>query len=446
MSDFPSSRFERGARLARTGAKVGANYAKRHLQKKLGKQSDAEAESKFHRDNARQIYNEFAKLRGTALKLAQTISIDGSMVPEEFADVMAEAQYSVPPISKAYVRRIIQHELGKPPEQIFDNFEHEAFAAASLGQVHRARLKDGTNVAVKVQYPNVRETIESDLQMAKSIYKRMVNTRKIEAYFDEIRSTLLRETDYIQEGEQIKRYHEWYTGDEVVTPEWIPELSTSKVLTMTLLDGVHLSEFIKEHEVDTEMRDHFGQLLFNFFHAQVNEHCTLHADAHPGNFLYTNDGRLGVLDFGCVKTCPPEFFYDFLSMLPAHIDGDEEEIRRLYYKLEILVEDPDQSEAEMEVYQFCREFSDHIIEPYRHAEFDFGNTEYRDRLNKLVQRASELAEPRGSQHFVFLSRLLVGVYRMMMKLGAQVKTEDGIKRIKTYVEEHANDFAETEQH
>ncbi len=443
MSDFPSSRFERSARMARTGAKVGANYAKRHLQKKLGKQTDAEAESKFHRDNARQVYNEFAKLRGTALKLAQTISIDGSMVPEEFAEVMAEAQYSVPPISKALVRRIIQQELGKPPEQIFDKFEPEAFAAASLGQVHRARLKDGTDVAVKVQYPNVRETIESDLKMAKSIYKRLVSTRKIEAYFDEIRSTLIRETDYQQEGEQIQRYHEWYSGDEIVTPQWIPELSTRKVLTMTLLNGIHLSEFIQEYDVDIEKRDHFGQLLFNFFHKQVNEHCTLHADAHPGNFLYTDDGRLGVLDFGCVKTCPPEFFYDFLSMLPAHINGDEEEILRLYHKLEILVEDPYESEAEMEIYQFCREFSDHLIEPYRHSEFDFGNTEYRDRLNKLVRQATELAEPRGSEHFVFLSRLLVGVYRMMMKLGAHVKTEHGINRIMDYVDQHAEEFVET---
>ncbi len=439
MSEFPSSRFERGARLARTGAKVGANYAKRHLQKKLGKQSDAEAESKFHRENARKIYNEFAKLRGTALKLAQMISIDGSMVPEEFVDVMAEAQYSVPPISKVLVRRIISQELGKPPEQLFDDFEPEAFAAASLGQVHRAKLKDGTRVAIKVQYPNVRETIESDLSMAKVIYKRMISSRKIEAYFEEIRSTLITETDYIREGEHINRYHEWYSGEEVITPQWIPEFSTDKVLTMTLLDGIHLSEFIRKHEVDTELRDRFGQLLFNFFHAQVNEHCTLHADAHPGNFLYTDEGKLGVLDFGCIKTCPADFFYNFLSMLPAHLEGDDQEIRRLYDKLEILYENPDESESEMEIYEFCRSFADHIIEPYRHSEFDFGDQEYADRLNKLVRRASELAEPRGSEHFIFLSRLLVGVYRMMMKLGARVKTEEGLETILNYVRKHSGE-------
>lgn len=434
MSDFPSSRFERSARMAKTGAKVGTNYARRHLQKKFGKKYDAESESKFHKDNARQLYNEFAKLRGTALKLAQSISIDGSMLPEEFADVMAEAQYSVPPISQSLVRRIIKQELGSYPEHVFDDFEPDAIAAASLGQVHRAKLKDGTPVAIKIQYPNVRETIESDLSVAKSIFRRMVTTDKIDAYFNEIRTQLLRETDYLQEGEQINRYHEWYTGDKVVTPEWFSDYSTQKVLTMTLLEGVHLSEFIKMNEVDTEKRDHFGQLLFDFFHAQVNDRCTLHADAHPGNFLYTNDGRLGVLDFGCMKECPPDFFRDFLKLLPAHITKDEEEIRRLYFDLEILKEDPDSSESEKEIYDFCIRFSDHIIEPYRHSEFDFGNKAFGERLNELVQRASELAEPRGTEHFIFVSRLLVGVYRMMMKLGANVKIDHGREIIEEYLQ------------
>lgn len=434
MSKLPSSRFERGARMARTGAKVGTNYAKRRLQEKLGKKFDEESTSQFHKDNARKLYNEFAKLRGTALKLAQSISIDGSMLPEEFSDVMAEAQYSVPPISKALVRRIIQQELGQPPEKLFDDFDPEAMAAASLGQVHKARLKDGTPVAIKIQYPNIQDTIESDLSIAKSIFKQIITTNKIDAYFDEIRTTLVRETDYLEEGRHINLYHEWYTGDEVVTPRWIPELSTKKVLTMTLLEGIHLSEFIREHESDTAKRDHFGQLLFNFFHAQVNSNCTLHADAHPGNFLYTKDNRLGVLDFGCMKQCPPDFFQNFLMLLPAHLNEDEEEIRRLYHKLEILEDEPEASETEVEIYEFSRQFADHFIEPYRYSEFDFGDKEFAEQTNKLVQRASELAAPRGTEHFIFVSRLFVGVYRMMMKLGAKIKTEHGREAIENFLD------------
>ncbi|MDC0979527.1 AarF/UbiB family protein, partial [Balneolaceae bacterium] len=159
MSDFPSSKFERGRIIAKTGLKVGTNYAQRYLKKRItGKEESAK---EFHSENAREVFKEFTKLRGTALKIAQGMSMDQGFLPEEFAEVMTQAQYSVPPINKALVRAIIKRELGEYPEQIFAHFEADAFAAASIGQVHKAELKDGRKVAIKIQYPNVRETIDS---------------------------------------------------------------------------------------------------------------------------------------------------------------------------------------------------------------------------------------------------------------------------------------------
>src|SRR6056297_2210918 len=166
--DFPSSKFDRGKIFAKTGLKVGTNYAKRYLKKSVGKKETEEEGRQFHTENARQVFNEFTKLRGTALKISQSLSMDEGMLPDEFAEVMSEAQYSVPPINKALARSIIKKELGDYPEQLFAEFDSKALAAASIGQVHQARLDDGRKVAVKIQYPNVRNTIHSDMAMAKT--------------------------------------------------------------------------------------------------------------------------------------------------------------------------------------------------------------------------------------------------------------------------------------
>ena len=143
------------------------------------------------------------------------MSMDQGFLPEEFAEVMTQAQYSVPPINKALVRAIIKkRELGEYPEQIFAHFEADAFAAASIGQVHKAMLKDGRKVAIKIQYPNVRETIDSDMVVAKSLARRIIKKgQDIDPYFDEIRSTLLIETDYLHEGAQIKAFKERFGGE-----------------------------------------------------------------------------------------------------------------------------------------------------------------------------------------------------------------------------------------
>src|SRR5699024_8883297 len=141
-NDFPSSKFDRGKIFAKTGLQVGTNYAKRYLKKSIGKKESEEEQRKFHSDNARKVFKEFTKLRGTDLKIAQSLSMDEGVLPEEFADVMSEAQYSVPPINKALARSIIKKELGDYPENLFARFNPDAIAAASIGQVHEAYLEN----------------------------------------------------------------------------------------------------------------------------------------------------------------------------------------------------------------------------------------------------------------------------------------------------------------
>jgi predicted unusual protein kinase regulating ubiquinone biosynthesis (AarF/ABC1/UbiB family) len=421
MSDFPSSKFERSRIIAKTGLKVGTNYAQRYLKKRLtGKEEDAKS---FHSENAQEVFKEFTRLRGTALKIAQGMSMDQGFLPEEFAEVMTQAQYSVPPINHALVRTIIKKELGDFPEKMFDYFEVEAFAAASIGQVHRARLKDGRKVAVKIQYPNVRETIDSDMAVAKSLAKRLIKKgQDIDPYFEEIRSTLLLETNYLHEGQQIKEFGERFRSDRFEIPEWIEEYSTERVLCMSFIEGRHLGDFLQENP-SQEQRNHFGQLIWEFFHEELKVGGYVHADTHPGNFLFTPDNKLGIIDFGCVKLFPDEFFTNYLKLLPCHLANDQQAIRDLYAKLEVINPHAKIQSKEDEYYNFARNYGIMFSKPYRYDHFDFSNPSFDRDIRHFTKEAPLSNEVRGSKHFLYTSRVHTGLYSLLIKLGAVISTQ-----------------------
>ena len=419
MDSFPSGRYQRGKIFAKTGLKVGKNYAAHYLKSLVnGKNSRSE----LHKKTAEDVFGEFAKLRGTALKIAQSFSIDQGFLPNEFTEVMTKAQYKVPPINKSLVRAIIKQELGQFPEQIFHDFEPEAIAAASIGQVHKATLKSGETIAIKIQYPGVRETIASDIALARTLLRSILpGGSDIDPYIDEIKSTLMQETDYIAEGESIHRFNRRFSSADVITPEWIPEYSTERVLTMTYIEGVHLHEFLAESPTQEE-KDHFGQIFWDFFHNQVKDRDEVHADTHPGNFLFTPDRKLGVIDFGCVKKFPEEFFTNYLSLLPTHLNRDEEEILELYNRLDVLKGDPNTDPKEKEFYEFCKNYGFTFAMPYLEDFFDFGDEEYKELLRNYTKNAPVTTEPRGNKHFIYTTRVHLGLYHFLMKLGARVST------------------------
>lgn len=420
--DFPSSKFDRGKIFAKTGLKLGTNYAKRYLKKSIGKKESEEDSQDFHSENARQVFNEFTRLRGTALKIAQSLSMDQGMLPEEFADVMSEAQYSVPPINKALARSIIKKELGDYPEKLFQSFSSDAIAAASIGQVHEAKLENGEKVAVKIQYPNVRNTIQSDLAIAKTLLKRFVKKgANLDEYFEEVEQTLMEETDYIQEGNYIEYFHEQFSGNDYITPVWHRDLSTRKVLTMSFIEGRHLKEFLK-NDPSQEKRNHFGQLLWNFFHDQVEQRDFIHADTHPGNFLFTDDGTLGIIDFGCVKKFPESFMQKYMQLLPTHLEKNEEDIRDLYINLGIIKKNPDNTRKEEQFFQFCKNYGNTFAQPYLADEFDFGDKTFRQKINKFAKQPPIMNEPRGDRNFIYSTKVHLGLYSLLMKLEAEVDT------------------------
>jgi len=431
MNDFPSSKLERGSIIAKTGLKISANYAGYHLKKVLGNK-ETNARSTMHTQNATALFKEFSRLRGTALKLAQTLSLDNGVLPDEFVDVMAQAQYQVPPINRMLVRNIIKNELGDYPEKLFKSFSPDAIAAASIGQVHKAEMHDGTKVAVKIQYPNVRDTISSDLSIAKRVFKSLIKHASTDDYFDEVRTKLLEETDYLLEGQQMTDYGKRFNNYKYQTPEWIKSLSTQKVLTMTFIEGRHLNTFLEENPSQEE-KNHFGQILWDFFHDQINNNYTVYADAHPGNFIFTHDQKLGIIDFGCIKTSPRDFFNNYIRLFDVHMNDNMEAMMKVYQNLEMIDPNPKDPEFERNFYKFCQAFGNHFLSPYRTEYFDFGNIDFDNGVSAFAKEATKFTEPRGSRHFIFVSRLHIGLYRILMKMGAVVETTASKQLLQDYL-------------
>lgn len=431
--EFPSSKIDRSKLIAKTGLKIGSNYAKYHLQRVIGKNRSAEAKKELNRANANELFKDFSKLRGTALKMAQGLSLDSSILPSEFAEVLMQAQYSVPPINKVLVRNIIKQQLGDWPENIFASFELNATAAASLGQVHKAVTRDGQMLAIKVQYPNVRDTIESDLSLARIIFERIVKSDRTDAYFEEVRSKLLEETDYLNEGNQITAFRNLYHSGNIATPEWVEKYSTRNILAMTWLKGKHLKDFLQTNPSQNEI-NHFGQLLWDFFHLQLNNSYTVHADAHPGNYLFLDDGRLGVLDFGCVKICPADFFHNYLALFVAHRDNDLDRIKQLYIDLEVLTSTEILSDYDKYFFDYTLKLGALFVSPYNHEYFDFGDETFLEAFNVFAKEATSFNEPRGSKHFIFLTRAHIGLYQMLIKMKASIHITPGRDRLYTFLD------------
>jgi len=419
----PGGARERGMIAARTGVKIGANYA-RYLSRRATGTSKKDARTDLHTRNAESLFTELTKLRGTALKMAQGLSMEPGVLPSQFSEILSRAQYEVPPMGPALVHRAIMQAFGKPATKVFESFESEAFAAASLGQVHRATLHGGRDVVVKIQYPNVRESIDSDLRLIKGLASRFLEKGSIDPFLNEVRERMLEETDYIQEGENIEAFAAHFDPRVVVTPRWIKEYSTSRVLTMTYVDGLHLKEYL-ETEPTQEQRDRYGQMLWDIVHV-AGDWLRVHADAHPGNFLFREDGRLGILDFGCVKEFPRSFRDDLVKLYHARMAGDEEAQLEMYDALEMMSTDTEGKEREylLDVLDLLGGIIESL---YRNDVFDFGSGQLQAQFQEVFPRltgrdAFSHRRPVGSHHFVFVNRLLAGMISILTSLGSRIDT------------------------
>jgi predicted unusual protein kinase regulating ubiquinone biosynthesis (AarF/ABC1/UbiB family) len=418
---IPTSKIERATKLVQTGAKVGVNYLKYYGEKMVN--SDL-TRDKLNEDNAEDIYNGLKSLKGSALKVAQMLSMDKSFLPQAYVEKFSLSQFSVPPLSAPLVLKTFKSNLGKTPYEIFDEFNAISVNAASIGQVHLA-VKDGKKLAVKIQYPGVANSISSDLALVKPIAIRMFNLqgKDSDKYFKEVEDKLIEETNYILELEQSQAVVAACNQIENLTfPNYYPEYSSEKIITMDWMTGVHLSEFKNN---DPVVANKLGQALWDFYMYQIHILKKVHADPHPGNFLVNENKELVALDFGCMKTIPNEFYIPYFELIDPKVINDPKIFSDKLFELEILRKD----DTAEEVIYFTQMFHDLLslfTMPFQEETFDFANEVFFENIAKLGERFAndtnlkKMNGNRGSKHFIYMNRTFFGLYNLMFDLKAKI--------------------------
>ncbi|WP_312323627.1 AarF/UbiB family protein [Soonwooa sp.] len=423
LDRIPTGKIDRASNLIKAGAKVGVNYIK-YYSNKLTKDEE-EAKSILNRDNAEDIYDSLKELKGSALKVAQMLSMEKNIMPQAYVEKFSLAQFSVPPLSGALVKKTFRKYFGNNPEAIFDTFSPESVNAASIGQVHKA-TKNGKVLAVKIQYPGVKESISSDLAMVKPIAMRMFNLKKegSEAYFQEVEHKLSEETDYTLELERSQNIvNRCKHLDNLKFPNYYPEYSCEKIITMGWLDGQHFSEFTKERH-SQEMLNKIGQSFWDFYMYQMHELKQVHADPHPGNFLISDIGELMVIDFGCIKEIPHEFYEPYFELAKSENLHNKAFFENKLYELEIL-RTQDSAEEKVFFTKLFHEMLELFTRPFNQEYFDFSDESFFQEIADLGQKYAKISDVknmntnRGSRHFIYLNRTFFGLYNMMHDLGAK---------------------------
>ena len=424
---IPTSKVERATRLLRTGAKVGRNYAVHYTKKIFDRDLDrSELDSK----NASDIYGELSQLKGGALKVAQMLSMDKGMLPREFTSKFALAQYSAPPLSGPLVVRTFKQQFGKTPLEMFDEFDMQASHAASIGQVHRAKL-NGQTLAVKIQYPGIADSIKSDLRMVRPIASRVmkVNDADMAKFFNEVEERMMEETNYrLELANAVEIGNACQHIPNIRFPKYFPELSSDRILTMEWLEGMHMREFMDTNP-SQEIRNQIGQALWDFTTYQLHVLGKVHADPHPGNFLMTPDGKLGVLDFGCVKVIPKDFYNAYFSVIHPSVRHNPERLLAVTYALELLNKEDTQADKDF-ILNLLDNFLSLVEKPFYADEFDFGDDRYLDDLYKFgmeVGRLSDVQQKhggRGSAHAIYVNRTMFGLMSLLNEFKVTIRSRD----------------------
>ncbi len=420
---IPTSKIERATKLVQTGAKVGVNYLKYYGEKMVN--SDLNRD-KLNENNAEDIYDGLKSLKGSALKVAQMLSMDKSFLPQAYVEKFSLSQFSVPPLSAPLVLKTFKANFGKTPYEIFDEFDAFSVNAASIGQVHLA-VKNDRKLAVKIQYPGVANSISSDLALVKPIAIRMFNLqgKDSDKYFKEVEDKLTEETNYLLELQQSEEVvAACQKIENLVFPRYYPEYSSQKIITMDWMSGIHISEFSKKNK-NQVIADKLGQALWDFYMYQIHILRKVHADPHPGNFLVSPENQLVAIDFGCMKQIPNEFYVPYFELIDKKVIDNEELFSQKLFELEILRED----DSAAEVAYFTALFYDLLslfTQPFQSKTFDFSDEEFFENIAKLGERFSKdtnlrkMNGNRGSKHFIYMNRTFFGLYNLMFDLKAKI--------------------------
>ena len=433
--NIPTSKITRSAIAGLAVTKIGLKHIGYKARQAISTAAASDQPQQDHEEQIGElIFTVLGQLRGTAVKLSQLLSMEADMLPKTIRDKLHSACHQVPPINKALVRKQIVQELGDTPKQLFKEFNPQAFSAASIGQVHKAIAHDNTVLAVKVQYPGIGATIESDLKMVEKLFWLLSKTtdkfpkkQVIVLLMDEMQARLQEETNYEIEANNLNWFRQAVTLPGIVIPSVYEALSSRRVLSMDMLTGQHLEDWLKSNPSQAQ-RNEVGQKLFDFFWYCVLQLKKINADPHPGNFLILADGQLGILDFGCVRNLSDDFVRDFSDMIPNIVDGyffnkNTQSLLESYQKLKFIEQDVSLEVFESEIMPDLKLYGQWLGEAYVEKTFDFNNKKpCPGKPEDLSGSAIKFLSGMYSEQPCF-DRAHLGLMNLLSQMGACINTD-----------------------
>jgi predicted unusual protein kinase regulating ubiquinone biosynthesis (AarF/ABC1/UbiB family) len=360
----------------------------------------------------------FSEMRGVTMKIGQMLSYLDDALPPEARKVLAVLQRDVSPMPYEEVEAQIVRELGKKPEEIFASFNRVPLAAASIGQVHRARLHDGTEVAVKVQYPGIDRAMASDLKNARvvSVFKQMFFFKTdTKAIMEELEQRFMDECDYRKEADYQEEYRRRFEGHPwIVVPEVHRQYSAQRVLTTTFKEGCTFYEWLARNPSEEE-RQRTTRLFYRFYLGSFYMDGLFNCDPHPGNYLFQKDGKVVFLDYGCSRYFPNDRRLLWIDFCRAVYEDDEAALAILAKKIGFFLDDGDYDKAAF------RALMRYLYQPYlEDAPFDFKRHRPQDTFQKMFVQNPNLFKLNMPADAVFLNRIGFGLVSLLSEMGGSL--------------------------
>lgn len=433
---------KRVMKLAGMTLSVASGYAQHRIKGLfISTQNRDDELSDLYLTVGKEIAETLSELKGAAMKVGQIASQAKGLLPPEISQALEKLQKAASPLPFNVMRQQIERELDAPLDALFTWIEEKPFAAASIGQVHRAQTKDGRDVIVKAQYPGVMQSCDSDLLQLRVLLQagRLVKIRGqvLDALFDEIRERIHEELDYINEAHNIRFFRQCHRDDEhILIPDVIDELSTKHILTLTYEPGDAINE-VKPPRYSQRVINQLGRRLFRTLAKQLFLFHVIHADPQPGNFAFRPDGTLVVYDFGCVKKLKPEIVDAYRAGTQAFLEADYRRLDEAMVKLGIRIADGPPVETD-----YYASWRDILIRPFlADQSFDFATSTLHDDIIRNapeVMRRLDSFQPTAET--VFIDRVLGGHYWTLLQLGVNLSFFQDIMYYLT-CDSHTYDFS-----
>ncbi|MFT5758196.1 MAG: putative unusual protein kinase regulating ubiquinone biosynthesis (AarF/ABC1/UbiB family) [Alteromonadaceae bacterium] len=435
VNEVPTSKLKRSAIAGLAVTKLGLKHVSYKARNALNKKTNTEISQQRHEEQMGElIFSLLSQLRGTAIKISQQLSMETQILPKTVRDKLQLACHKVPPINRALVRKQLVQELGDIPSTLFKAFDSKAFSAASIGQVHKAVSHKGQTLAVKVQYPGIGATIENDLDMVKKLLWLLIKTHKnmpkkhvLEQVMNEVTSRLHEEVDYVNEANNLRWFKNTQTLEGIVIPYVVDDLSATRVLTMEMLSGQHIDEWLSTMPTQASRND-LGQKLFDFFWYCVLDLKKINADPHPGNFIVLANDKLGVIDFGCVRDLSQAFTNGIAKAIPIMVDVyihkiNFEQLFNSYKQLKFIEDNVSLDLFTIELIPDLQNYGAWFAQAYVKNTFDFKNkTPCPGRPENTNGSALRLLNGMYSEQLCF-DRAHLGLMNLLSQIGADISTD-----------------------